>query len=374
MTNQIRHARRQHGWSQARLVHEIEKYADHHGLDVATTASLRVYVSEWENGRRPISAEYAKILRAVFGLTDDELMAPTPSDAFADGYAELVQRIELAHAVSRTMVDVLTGQTELLRTMDRQIGASGLVDQMGSHLGRLEDTLAFAVLPDARRPVARALAEAASMAAWQALDVGAADRAWRYYELAKSAAREADDPLYLSHSMGEQAFVLADAGRMNLAVEVIQEAQRCGGSRVSPRLASWLAATEAELLALAGDVSGCRRALDRAMALIPSGRAARDADLPNVFLNASHLTRWRGHSLALTGDESAVGELQAALEAMDPTFVRARAGVHCDLAQAHRVRGERDESVRHLREAKLLANRTGSVRYRRRVERLTRAG
>src|SRR5262249_10097053 len=32
--------------------------------------------SEWENGRRPISAEYATILRATLGLTDDELLAP----------------------------------------------------------------------------------------------------------------------------------------------------------------------------------------------------------------------------------------------------------------------------------------------------------
>ncbi len=374
MDNQLRQARLVRAWSQARLVHEIERHARIHGIQVAATASLGVYVSDWENGRRPISASYAAILRALLGLTDEELFAPASGEPATDGYAELVQRVESAQAVGRTMVDVMTSQTELLRTMDRQIGASGLVDQMETHLHRLQDTLSFAVLPDARRPVARALAEAASMAAWQALDVGAADRAWRHYELAKTAAREADDQLYLAHSMGEQAFVLADAGKPALAVQLVQEAQRIGGRGISPRLGAWLAGAEAELLASAGQPSACRRALDRADDLLPGGQAARDPDLPSVFLNESHLTRWRGHTLALIGDERAVAELYAALAAMDSTFVRAQAGLHCDLAQAHLVRGEPVEARTQLGQARLLANRTGSVRHRRRIERLTRAG
>ena len=32
-----------------------------------------MYVSEWENGRRAVSAEYATVLRALLGLTDAEL-------------------------------------------------------------------------------------------------------------------------------------------------------------------------------------------------------------------------------------------------------------------------------------------------------------
>lgn len=372
MDNQLRAARKARGWSQVRLIHEIERYADQHGAHIATTGSLRVYVSEWENGRRPISSDYAAILRAVLGVTDDELFAPTPEPVTADGYAELVEHIDSAHAVGRTMVDIMTSQTELLRTMDRQLGAAGLVDQVGAHLERLQETLTFAVLPDARRPVARALSEASSMAAWQALDVGAADRAWRHYETSKTAAREADDVLFLAHSMGEQAFVLADAGKPDLAAQLVQEARRVGGSRISGRLAAWLAGAEAELLAHAGRPDEARRALDRAEGLLPTGRGARDPDLPNVFLNAGHLRRWRGHTLALTGDERAVTELHAALLVMDPTFVRARAGLHCDLAQAHTVRGEHDESRAQLREARLLANRTGSVRHRRRIERLSR--
>ncbi|MBB5934262.1 hypothetical protein [Streptomyces zagrosensis] len=44
-------------------------------------------------------------------------------------------------------------QTKLLRTMDRQMSAAGLADQMAGHLAALEDALTFIVLPDARCPV-----------------------------------------------------------------------------------------------------------------------------------------------------------------------------------------------------------------------------
>lgn len=374
MSNQLRQARISRGWSQRRLVAGIEQYARQHGLDVAATASLSVYVSEWENGRRTISASYAAILRAVLGLTNDELFGSTSSLVVtSDGYDELVTRIEAARALGVGMVDTLLRQNELFRAMDRQLGAPQLVDQMNAHLATLQDAMTFAVLPDARRPVARVLAAAATLAAWQALDVGSADRAWRHYELAKSAARDADEPAFLAHAMGEQAYVLADAGKPDLAIDLVREAQRTGINRKPARLVAWLNAAEAELCAMAGRADECRRALDDAAATLPDGDEARDPDMPSIFLNQAHLARWRGNALALLGDHQAVSDLHTALTRMDPTFVRAQAGVCCDLAQAHLVRREYDEAVVQLKKARLLAGRTGSVRHRRRIERLTQA-
>ncbi len=370
----LRAARAARGWSQSRLVREIELYAAHRGLTVASTASLSVYVSEWENGRRSVSEYYAMVLRAILGMTNAELLgdeAESTANVTADDYDVLIQRIDSAHSVSGSLVEAMLRQTELLRTMDRQLGAPGIVDQMQAHLATLSDALAFAVLPSARKPVARALAGAATLAAWQALDVGAADRAWRHYETAKSAARDADDLLYLSHAMGEQAYVLLDAGRTELAVELVREAREASGLRLSPRLSAWLYAAEAEMCAHAGKTDDCQRALDLAAHALPAGDEPRDPEMPSIFLNESHLTRWRGNALALIGEDSAVLDLRAALESMDPTFTRAQAGVHCDLAQAHAFRGEHDEAARQIREARRLANGTGSVRQRRRIDQLS---
>ncbi|MFJ6543201.1 XRE family transcriptional regulator [Streptomyces sp. NPDC091385] len=377
MSEGLRSARTARGWSQERLVREIEQFARRNLTDVASTASLRVYVSEWENGKRTISDRYAAILRQLLGLTDGELRdtapssGPLPAPTTADGYEELLNRIDAAGSVGESMVKAFNDQTELLRTMDRQRGAAGLVDQMAGHLTSLEDALNFAVLPTARRPVALALAGASTLAAWQAIDSGAVERAWRHYELAKRAARDAEAPMYLAHAMAEQAYVLCEAGRPALGVDLVRDAQRTVGRSGSARLHAWLYAAEAELCAHAGMADDCRRALDAALASIPPASEDRDPDMLSIFLNDAHLARWRGNVLALLGDGEAVASLYGALEGIDATFVRARAGLHADLAQAHLTRAEYDDAHDHLRQARLLASRTGSVRQRRRVDLLS---
>ncbi|WP_200146707.1 MULTISPECIES: helix-turn-helix domain-containing protein [Streptomyces] len=370
----LRSVRNARGWSQDRLVYEMRRFAEQRLLDIASAASLKTYISEWENGRRSITDRYATILRPLLGVTDAELRGAAESqEPQADGYADLLSRIDAASSLSESVVPSFLAQTELLRTMDRQMGATGLVDQMNGHLAAMEDALTFAVLPGARRPIATALAGASTLAAWQALDAGAVDRAWRRYELAKKAAQDAESPLYLAHAMGEQAYVLADAGRPQLAVELVRDAQRTQPERQSPRLRAWLAAAEAELCAAAGPdmESPARSALERATALLPDDGETRDADMLSIFLNTGHLARWRGNVLAKLGDASAMEELYASLASADASFVRANSGLHCDLTQAHLARGELEDARSHLQQARLLANRTGSVRFRRRVEMLT---
>ncbi|MFC7309464.1 XRE family transcriptional regulator [Streptomyces monticola] len=333
-----------------------------------------MYVSAWENGKRTISDHYAVILRQLLGVTDAELRGGPPTvvpSQTADGYDDLLARIDMASSVSESMVKSFNDQTELLRTQDREMGASRLIDQMTGHLAAMENALNFAVLPSARRPVALALAGASTLAAWQAIDSGAIERAWRHYELAKRAAHDAEAPMYLAHAMGEQAYVLCTAGRPALGLELVRDAQRTLGTGGSPRLRAWLYAAEAEMCAHAGLPADCRRALDAAMASIPPGPEDRDPDMLSIFLNDGHLTRWRGNVLGLLGDGEAVTSLYAALDVVDPTFVRAQAGLHADLAQAHLARAEYDDANTHLRQARLLANRTGSVRQRRRVDLLS---
>ncbi|MEW1724348.1 XRE family transcriptional regulator [Streptomyces sp. NPDC093109] len=330
-------------------------------------------MSEWENNKRTISDRYAVILRHLLGVTDAELRAApaTTGPTMADGYDDLLARIDSASSVGESMVKTFNDQTELLRTMDRQMGASGLIDQMTGHLAALEEALNFAVLPGTRRPVALALAGASTLAAWQALDTGAVERAWRHYELAKRAAQDADAPMYLAHAMAEQAYVLCEAGRPALGVSLVRDAQRTVAGKASPRLRAWLYAAEAELCAQAGMPDDCRRALEAAAGSIPAGPEDRDPDMLSIFLNSAHLARWNGNVLAMLGDDDAVGSLYSALEVLDPSFVRAQAGLRCDLAHAHLARGEYDQANTHLRQARLLANRTGSVRQRRRIDLLS---
>lgn len=371
MTERLHAARAARGWSQSRLIYEIELYARQHAVSVASSASLKVYISDWEHGRRSVSAPYTAILRALFGKTDAELFGKTETTTpmLVDGYAELVSQIEAAHSVGMSAVDAFLDQTEAFRTLDRQMGAAQLVDMMETHLATLDKALTFSVLPSTRTPIAEALAGAATLGAWQALDVGAADRAWRRYEMAKQAAREAGQPKFLAHAMGEQAYVLADAGNLELAIQLVGEALLIQG--VPGRLTAWLLSVNAELHALSGDDSECRRFLDRAATALPDDEVLRDPDMPSIFLTAGHLARWRGNALALAGDTLAVSESYNALDAMDSTFTRAQAGLRCDIAQGHLARGEFGDAMEQLNTARMLAKRTGSVRHLRRIDRLT---
>jgi transcriptional regulator with XRE-family HTH domain len=371
MPNGLRQARLDRGWSQARLVHELARRLEATAGATATPATLKVYVSEWENDRRKVSADYRRLLRSIFGKTDDELFGQaSPAKVVADEYEGLAQRIANAESIDVGLVSVLASQSELLRSLDRRIGAPSLVDQIESHLRTLSDALAHSVMPRARRPVAAVLSATATLAGWQALDVGAIQRAWTHYATARSAAIESGTPALLAHAMGEQAYVLVDMGRLDLAAELLEEAQQLAGGRASGRTLAWLCAASAEIAALQGDFATALRTLDRATNLLPAGDDARDEDVPGVILNGVHLQRWRGNVLALVGDEHATDELYRALERLDAEFIRARAGVHCDLAYAHLARNELSDARKHATSARRLAVQTESVRHRRRIERL----
>src|SRR5262249_55670971 len=129
-------------------------------------------------------------------------------------------------------------------------------------------------------------------------------------------------------------------------------------------LLCWLDAVEAETQAALADEE-CRRTLERSAALLPAD--ADDPGLPFIALNDAHHARWRGHCLAQIGDGAAIDYLTSALETMDGSFVRAPAGLQCDLAQAFATCGELDEARKHVRSARLLASQVGSVRQRRRI-------
>src|SRR4029450_12003316 len=70
--NSLEEIRLSKGWTQYRLVVEIERVAKQLNIPVAQRASLKVQVSRWENGGS-VSPKYRQILRHIYRLTDDDL-------------------------------------------------------------------------------------------------------------------------------------------------------------------------------------------------------------------------------------------------------------------------------------------------------------
>src|SRR5699024_10016141 len=138
------------------------------------------------------------------------------------------------------------------------------------------------------------LADAATLAGWEALDRGALDRAWRLHETAKHAAREAGSPSRLAYAIGQQSYVLLDLDQTDQAVEQLAHARTLGAGAPA-LLRTWLAAAHGEALAAAGDRDGAFAAFDAARAGLPADSA--DGVLPYLLLSDGHLDRWRGHAL-----------------------------------------------------------------------------
>jgi tetratricopeptide (TPR) repeat protein len=132
-------------------------------------------------------------------------------------------------------------------------------------------------------------------------------------------------------------------------------------------LRAWLAAAHAEALAIAGDSGAALRALDQAdeaFQQVEPGSGPRWLS----YFNQAHLVRWKGHCLVLVGQpETAFAVLQEALDSVDASFVRARAGALVDLATLHLRQGEVDATCNVLGQAFRLARETQSAKNQRRI-------
>ncbi|GAA5086063.1 transcriptional regulator with XRE-family HTH domain [Thermocatellispora tengchongensis] len=310
--------------------------------------------------------------RTLFGV------GATHTDAF-DGaddheqrqqHEELTARLDAAASIDSTMVAILNVDTNNLRLMDRKLGAVAIADKMRAQSNQVARALHHAVRPGIRAKLAHILAETASLAGWQAIDMCGLSDAWQHYERAKSAAREADDPAVLAYVSGEQAYVLADLGRPAEATELLQYVHATYRSRIPALTRTWLSAAEAELAAILGDEKTCRTALDQAATLL--GDNGHDPAMPYISLNTAHLARWRGSCLLHFGDPDTAEDLRSALAGMDGTYNRAEAGTRCDLAHALLAAGEPEAALPHIHRAQQLATMTGSRRQRRRIEEVAR--
>jgi transcriptional regulator with XRE-family HTH domain len=88
--NGLKAARTARGWSQARVIHDMQRYAAAAGVPVASPDSLKTQLSRWENGHRMPDAVHRQILRAVFGMTDDQLGFTSPAGNTTDHVVGLV--------------------------------------------------------------------------------------------------------------------------------------------------------------------------------------------------------------------------------------------------------------------------------------------
>lgn len=360
MVSRIREARRSRDWSQTRLISELERVAGHKGKSLPSRETLKARISRWENHHAVPDEFYRRLLREAFGLDDHELgFVEVALDVQATAIEELRIRLVTDPAPDENLLAALASQTDAVRRQDRQYGAGRLLEQMRVHVANVEQHLASTAMDSARRPLAYVLADAAALTAWQALDLGAADQAWRFFDLASSAARLAGDGELYAFARLEQAHVLVDLGSPRSAADLATSTWESHHRQVSPAVRCWLAAAVAEMLAAADEPQAAREMIATAEGRVDALKGERP---PYLVFDAVHLDRWIGHSLVLLGDPEAPPRLRAAANEMDASFIRARAALHLDLA-ASLLRAEiLDEARAELSIAERMARKVGSRR------------
>ena len=332
----------------------IERIAD--GLDMPASSRL---VFGLAPGRPLVSSA---------GAVTGDRTAVTASSGSSVLDAQVQEQLKVAF-LDQGLIDLFKKQTQNLRLIDRKLGAHYLLAQSQAHVQQMDELLRHSIPGTLRRSLSLALAEAASLTGWQALDAGRVATSWRYYELAKAAARESEDPVVLAHVSAEQVYVLLDSGRESEALTALQAAHPDGHGSLPPLLRSWLCAVEGEVHAYLRQESESRKAVEWAFTLLPD--QPDDPALPFLMLNHTHLLRWRGHCLARLGTSEAIEDLTRALQEVTPMGLgRAEAGLRTDLALAYSTHGDLTQARIQARRAEELSERSGSVRQRARLARL----
>lgn len=371
MTSRIRNARREREWSQTRLIAELQRVARRRDISLPSLETMKSRVSRWENGHATPDDFYRQLLREAFGMDDRELGFESQYDEpLAAAVDELQLRLALGKSADGALLGALRCQTDAVRVQDRQFGAGLLLEQMRGHVHNLESHLASAVFERARQQIAQILADAAALAGWQALDVGAIDQAWRSFQTATSAARQADDKQLFGFARLEQAHVLADMGHAGAAADLALDTWESVAGDVSGTVRCWMAAATADMLA--GDSRS-----GQALAMVRRSEALVDelSDEKPAYLvfDQIHLSRWIGHTLVKLHDPAAEPILRTTFERLDESFRRASASMNLDLAESLLQRDENAEAVRLLGKGEELARAVGSRRQLRRAQGLRAA-
>ncbi|WP_194835517.1 helix-turn-helix transcriptional regulator [Nocardia sp. XZ_19_369] len=314
----IRAARSARGWSQSRLLAALRERAEIDSVSLMSTASLRIALSRWENNHHHPDAVHTELLCRVLELTP----SPAPTNS-----AVLIS----PDLPDDSLYSVLAHHTNSLRLLDRRLGAPVVRMQTASHVASLEQLWHSRTGVD-QLSVARAQADAASLVAWQDLDLGDHKQSADHYRLARIAASRAGSPTLLAHAVGEHSVMLAETGHPGLAYVQIRRAE--GFPRLPPLLRSWLAATRAQVAAaLVGEQDAVRSGLRLAEDALSQVHSGDEVDLPYVFLDPVHLARWQGHILIKIGDPAGRQLALDALDRLPEDFVRARCAQHLDLVE-----------------------------------------
>jgi tetratricopeptide (TPR) repeat protein len=364
-------------WDSNQTFEEYAEYAEQFARDHHEPATLGVrHLERLAAGRRgdgrplgPVRPATARLLEHMIKLPIAVILGPPKPEHDDEPEAELRQRLTAARRIDPALLKLFADQLNAIRRLDRQLGAATTYREITIKTEQLTQLHTHSLTPTIRAQIASLQADAYALAAWTALDLGDYANSWNHHEKAKTAARDANSQPLTAYTTAQQAVILIDLGETENAAQQLTHARTLATNDAPPLLRTWLAAAHGEGLAAAGHRDNALRAFGDADTLMPSDPA--DPNFPFIFLGPAHLARWRGHALAELGDHHATSILAQALNDLDPTFTRAQAALHTDLATIHTKHGNNEQARQYHQNAWRLATHIGSTRQKTRLRKLS---
>ena len=258
------------GWSQERLIVELERRAPEVGVHVAARRSLRTLVSNWENGKRFPTRDYQKLFATIYGVGVDDLFPP---EGAVDLGAPLTVETHQQDGVAATpeLATYLRSVFAEYGRADNLLGSRHLLGVVVAQLAIVEQACAAA-----RGPIRAELlgigARYAECAGWLHQDSGDLRSAQRWSSRALDYAHELGDPQLTSYVFMRRSNIATDAGDGAASLGFANAALR-DAARLTPGLRAIALRQRAHAHALSGEPDDCARAIDDALTevLKPAG-------------------------------------------------------------------------------------------------------
>jgi tetratricopeptide (TPR) repeat protein len=304
----IRQARDTRGWTSAKLNAEIRRAAQQAGVSTASTSSLRVLISCWENDRQMPDATYQMLLQTVFDLPAAALGFDNNSaGSEIDGLQPLVERGSKLLAASSDVLGYYSRQLLEQARLDNAAGPGLLLDVVQCQVSQLRG-IATRGPTEAVELAARFLEHAG----WLHQDSGNLEKALAYTDEAVDLADHAGNAALTAYNMMRKSNVLTARGDRQRAVATAHRAASLAALQAPEHEAVCLRQVALSEAYLRNEVAA-RRSLERALDLAADDGSPKD--WLSSYCTPSYVEMEGGLCLLMLGSPAAAA--QSCIRALD---------------------------------------------------------
>lgn len=353
METRLKAARRACGWSQQRLIVELETLAKTSGQPMPTRASLKTQISRWENGHTSPQEPYRSMLAQIY--------QSAPADLGMQGHPGLWVPAQAVSPSSVSTPEFVTSMQTLLKSyarVDNEVGPRHVVRAVVQQLQQLEGTV-LAMRGGRREELLRLCSRFAEFAGWLCHDAGDLVSAQQWTGVAHDLLEEVGSTHQRAYVLMRKSAIAADRGELTRAVS-LADAVANDVDHMPASLAALVMRQCAIAHAMAHDSRAAQRSSGKALEFA-SAEAADHSSFE--YCSEAFVRMEAGQAAYYLGQHDAAAEhLRQAAERWPDGYVRDKGMCLARLALVEACRGNIGAACTTGMEAVDLTRRTGSAR------------